>query len=120
MSSFDYVIGDGQKILPHFDAERLRSAAVDHELETRRPPERGLFALLQTRTQRHHGGAGARLFGAVSAARTQRVLGAWEKLRRAVARLLVAGTAAQDLLLRAKHLLLGAIVACRRAAGTIS
>jgi hypothetical protein len=37
-------------------------------------------------------------------------LGAWEKLRRAVARLLVAGIAMQDLLRRAKHLLLAAMV----------
>jgi hypothetical protein len=47
---------------------------------------------------------------------SQRALGAWEKLRRAVAHLLVAGTAARDLLLRAKHLVFAAIVACRRAA----
>jgi hypothetical protein len=39
---------------------------------------------------------------------SQRVLGAWEKLRRAAALLLVAKTAVQDLLPRAKHLLLGA------------
>jgi hypothetical protein len=52
------------------------------------------------------------LFGAKggSAARTQRVLGAWEKLRRAVARLLVAGAAAQDLLPQAKLLLIEAMV----------
>jgi hypothetical protein len=35
---------------------------------------------------------------------SQRVWGAWEKLRRAVARMLVAETAARDLLLQAKHL----------------
>jgi hypothetical protein len=55
-----------------------------------------------------------------SAARTQRDLGAWEKLRRAVARLLVAGTAAQDLLIQAKHLFVAAIVARRKAVGAIS
>ena len=44
------------------------------------------------------------------AARTQRVLSAWEKLRRAVARLLVAGAAAQDLLPQAKLLLVEAMV----------
>jgi hypothetical protein len=37
-------------------------------------------------------------------------LNAWEKLRRAVARLLVAETAAQDLLLRAKHLVFPAML----------
>jgi len=35
---------------------------------------------------------------------SQRVLGAWEKLRRAVARMLVAEIATRDLLLQAKHL----------------
>jgi hypothetical protein len=45
-----------------------------------------------------------------SAARRQRVLSAWEKLRRAVARLLVAGAAAQDLLPQAKLLLVEAMV----------
>ena len=49
---------------------------------------------------------------------SQRVLGAWEKLRRAVARMLVAETAARDLLLQAKHLVFAAIVA--RVAGAIS
>jgi hypothetical protein len=41
---------------------------------------------------------------------SQRVLGAWETLRRAVARLLVAGTPARDLLLRAKKLVFAAMV----------
>jgi hypothetical protein len=43
--------------------------------------------------------------GGGSAACTQRVLSAWEKLRRAVARLLVAGAVAQDLLPQANLLL---------------
>ena len=47
-------------------------------------------------------------------------LGAWEKLRRAVPHLLVPGTAAQDLLPRAKLLLVAAMVARRKAAGAIS
>jgi hypothetical protein len=51
---------------------------------------------------------------------SQRVLGAREKLRRAVARLLVAETAVRDLLLRAKHLVFAAIVACRIATGAFS
>ena len=88
------------------EANKLTGPPMVRELDRRRGGRR------RPRRQR------ADMAGVVNEAAaltSQRVLGAWEKLRRAVARLLVAEAAAQDLLPRAKLLLVEAMLAGRKA-----